>query len=564
MDEHSALLGLQVSTNEPDSQIPSSGTYAAIMEMEVSQNLLYALLFLITAVFLYLRRRRAAPKSKTAHCPHPNPVLGNTISFIRNRARFFDWYADQLRAAPSNTMEAWGPFGASHAVTTADPAGVDHLLRANFVNYNRGAHFREAQFDLIGDGLFGADGRLWSLQRKLASHAFSSRSLRRFTRDVLAVSLTRCFLPFLDAAAAAGSVLDLQEALRRFAFDNICHVAFGVESATLLEWADVPRHEALFAAFETAVRISFMRTLTPSTPLRKLTKFLNVGNSRRLREAVGVIDAHAMSAIQAKEEELANRQGNNDQGDPDLLARFMAAMDEEEGCSSELAAMFPTAEAKRRFLRDVVVSFVLAGKDTTTSALSWFFWLLAANPCCERRVHEEVSREGDNIKGMRYLHAAITEAMRLYPPVPLNGRMAVADDVLPDGTAVRAGWFANYSAYAMGRMEKLWGENFLEFVPERWLGDGGEFMPVDAARYPVFHAGPRACLGKEMAYLQMKTIAGAVIRRFRIDVEAPVASMESPPEYEMTGSMKIKGGLQDVEHSYIMIKPDGVQRGLKS
>ena len=83
----------------------------------------------------------------------------------------------------------------------------------------------------------------------------------------------------------------------------------------------------------------------------------------------------------------------------------------------------------------------------------------------------------------------------------------------------------------------------MEFVPERWLGEGSDFVPVDATRYPVFHAGPRLCLGKEMAYVQMKTVAAAVLRRFRVDVVTPVASMEAPPAYEMTATMKMKGGL---------------------
>ncbi|KAL5231982.1 hypothetical protein ABZP36_030758 [Zizania latifolia] len=506
-------------------------------------HLAYVLLFLVTAGFLFhLRRRGAAPaKPTTAHCPHPNAVLGNTVEFVRNRRRFFDWYTDLLRAAPSGAIEAWGPLGAGHAVTTACPTAVDHLLRANFANYVRGPSFHAAMSDLIGDGLFAADGRLWSLQRKVASYAFSSRSLRRFSDDVLTVHLRRRLLPFLDAAAASGEAIDLQDALRRFSFDTICHIAFGVESSTLLETED-PRHEALFAAFDAAVEISFMRALAPFTFVRKLTRLLNVGKSRRLREAVDVIDDYAMSVVESK----ACPRNVREDGDQDLLSRFKAAMDEEDG--SELGAMFPTPEGKRRLLRDVVVSFVLAGKDTTSSALTWFFWLLAANPRCERRVHDEVSRSPDgDLKGMHYLHAAITEAMRLYPPVPFNGRVAVAADVLPGGAAVRAGWFANYSAYAMGRMENLWGKDCLEFSPERWLrekGDAaGEFVAADAARYPVFHAGPRVCLGKEMAYVQMKTVAAAVLQRFSVDVAAPAPSMESPPAYEMTATMKMKGGL---------------------
>nr|BAN19923.1 cytochrome P450 [Echinochloa phyllopogon] len=511
-------------------------------------HLAYALVFLLAIFTLRRLRRRGAsppkqPRTTTAQCPYPNPLLGNTLEFIRNRRRFFDWYTDLLRAAPSGAIEAWGPLGAGHAVTTASPADVDHLLRAGFAGYAKGALFRDATAELIGDGLFAADGRLWSLQRKLASHAFSSRALRRFSDGVLAAHLRRGLLPSLDAAAAAaaaGRAVDLQDALRRFGFSTICHVAFGVEAA---DGGGGQGQEALFAAFDAALEISFRRALTPATWVRRLTKLLDVGRSRRLREAVAVIDGYAMSVVESKE---AARQRNEDRdgGDPDLLSRFMAAMDEDDG--SELGAMFPTPAAKRRFLRDVVVTFVLAGKDTTSSALTWFFWLLAANPRCERRAHEEAAAScggAGDAKGMHYLHAALTEAMRLYPPVPFNGRVAVRDDELPSGAAVRAGWYANYSAYAMGRMKELWGDDCMEFVPERWLGDGGEFVPVDAARYPVFHAGPRVCLGKEMAYVQMKTVAAAVLRRFRVDVVAPVASMDAPPAYEMTATMKMNGGL---------------------
>ncbi|KAF8765791.1 hypothetical protein HU200_008301 [Digitaria exilis] len=484
----------------------------------------YVLLFFLLAVFLLRPRRRGAsppsnhPRttSTTAHCPYPNPILGNTLDFIRNRHRFFDWYTDLLRASPSGAIEAWGPLGAGHAVTTAAPADVDHLLRAGgFAGYAKGGRFRDATAELIGDGLFAADGRLWSLQRKLG------------------------LLPSLDAAAASGRAVDLQAALRRFGFGAICHVAFGVDGDTRLEEEE---EEALFEAFDVALEISFRRALTPATLVRRLTKVLDVGRSRRLREAVDVIDRYAMSVVESKEA----RHGNGD-ADDDLLSRFMAAMGEEEedgSSSEELGAMFPTPAAKRRFLRDVVVTFVLAGKDTTSLALTWFFWLLAANPRCERRAHQEATTSDAKGK-MHYLHAALTEAMRLYPPVPFNGRVAVRDDAdeLPSGAVVREGWYANYSAYAMGRMEKVWGEDCMEFVPERWLGEGGEFVPVDAARYPVFHAGPRVCLGKEMAYVQMKTVAAAVLRRFRLEVVAPVASVEAPPGYEMTATMKMKGGL---------------------
>ncbi|KAG2594209.1 cytochrome P450 94A1-like [Panicum virgatum] len=512
------------------------------------------LLLLAVAVLLRLRLRRrrasAASAGRRNHCPYPNPVLGNLVPLIRNFHRFLDWATDLLAAAPASTIEVCGALGLANGVATADPGVVDHFLRANFPNYVKGARYAVPFADLLGRGLFLADGRLWSLQRKLASYSFTSRSLRHFSGRVLRAHLHRRLLPFLAAAADSGEPVDLLDALKRFTFDSICRVAFGVESSTLLEAAgDGHRHEAFFRAFDDAVEISFTRMFHPTTVVWKAMRLFGVGSERRLREAIGIIDEYVMAIVESEERRLHGE----DQDEQHLLSRFTAAM-EEEG-DNELGAMFESPEAKRRFLRDIVVSFVLAGKDSTSSALTWFFWLLAANPRCERRVYEEASRHGDDrgadddggdgydeLKGMHYLHAAITEAMRLYPPVPINSRVAAAGDVLPDGTTVRAGWFADYSAYAMGRMPRLWGDDCREFRPERWLDGRGEFVAVDAARYPVFHAGPRACLGKEMAYVQMKAVAAAVVRRFAVE-PVRAAWMEAPPPYEMTVTLRVKGGL---------------------
>ncbi|CAM0885114.1 unnamed protein product [Alopecurus aequalis] len=520
------------------------------------------LLLLPVLLAVYLRRHRRVPTAATSanHCPHPNCVLGNAVPLLLNLHRFLDWATDLLAASPASTIEVRGALGLGNGVATASPDVVDHFLRASFPNYVKGERFASPFGDLLGRGMFLADGRLWSLQRKLASYSFSSRELRRFSGRVLRAHLRGRLLPFLDAAAGSGEAVDLQDVLKRFAFDNICSVAFGVESSTLLEaeGGKQRRHEAFFAAFDDAMEISFGRILQPTTLVWRAMRLANIGAERRMREAIRVVDEYVMGMVEASEQSRARGGEDHEQH---LLSRFSAAMDEEAsapGCG-ELGAMFGTPDAKRRFLRDVVVSFVLAGKDSTSSALTWFFWLLAANPRCERRVHEEVTHlhrpvadaESDDdggyeeLKGMHYLHASITEAMRLYPPVPINSRVAAADDVLPDGTAVRAGWFADYSAYSMGRMPRLWGERCREFLPERWLDErSGEFVPADAARYPVFHAGPRACLGKEMAYVQMKAVAAAVVRRFQVETVWAPASMDAPPPYEMAVTLRMKGGLR--------------------
>ena len=127
----------------------------------------------------------------------------------------------------------------------------------------------------------------------------------------------------------------------------------------------------------------------------------------------------------------------------------------------------------------------------------------------------------DEVKDMVYTHAALCESMRLYPPVPVDTKEAGEDDVLPDGTEVKRGWRVAYHIYAMGRSEKIWGADWGEFRPERWLSrdevEGRwKFEGVDAFTYPVFQAGPRVCLGREMAFLQMKRLVAGIIKSFKV------------------------------------------------
>lgn len=122
-----------------------------------------------------------------------------------------------------------------------------------------------------------------------------------------------------------------------------------------------------------------------------------------------------------------------------------------------------------------------------------------------------------------YLKAALTETLRLYPSVPEDVKYVVAEDRLPDGTVVAAGSTVTYSIYSVGRMEEIWGEDCMEFRPERWIsrssaGDVIFEAPRDGYTFVAFNGGPRTCLGRELAYLQMKSIASAVLMRHRLEL----------------------------------------------
>ncbi|PQQ11531.1 cytochrome P450 94C1 [Prunus yedoensis var. nudiflora] len=90
----------------------------------------------------------------------------------------------------------------------------------------------------------------------------------------------------------------------------------------------------------------------------------------------------------------------------------------------------------------------------------------------------------------------------------------------------------------MGRMESVWGSDCLEFNPERWLKNG-LFTPECPFKYPVFQGGERVCLGKELALLEMKSVAVALVRRFDIQVSEP----DRTPRFAPGLTATVRGGL---------------------
>lgn len=254
----------------------------------------------------------------------------------------------------------------------------------------------------------------------------------------------------------------------------------------------------------------------------KVKRFLNMGSERKLREAINVVNELAEGMIkQSRETGFSTRK--------DLLARFMGSVNDD------------------KYLRDIVVSFLLAGRDTVAAGLTGFFYLLSNHPRVEALIRDELDRimdpgqdaaSFDQMRRMHYLNAAVHESMRLLPPIQFDSKFAVEDDVLPDGTLVRKGTRVTYHPYAMGRMERVWGSDCLEFKPERWLRDG-VFVQVCPFKYPVFQGGLRVCLGKELALVEMKSVVAALVRRF--DVRLVDGNLE--PRFVPGLTATVRGGL---------------------
>jgi len=213
-------------------------------------------------------------------------------------------------------------------------------------------------------------------------------------------------------------------------------------------------------------------------------------------------------------------------------------------------------ERDPKYLKDIILSFIIAGKDTTATTLSWFLYMLCKHPHVQERISTEV-REATNVSDkstfqdlangiteealdkLQYLHAALTETIRLYPAVPWDPKCCFSDDTLPDGFNIKKGEQIFYMPYAMGRMKYIWGDDAEEFKPQRWLDENGKFQAQSSFKLTGFQAGPRICLGKEFAYRQMKIFSAVLVGSFKFKL----SDEQKVVTYKPMLTLNIDGGL---------------------
>ncbi|KAL1546271.1 cytochrome P450 86A2-like [Salvia divinorum] len=491
--------------------------------------------------------------SKSLKGPRVWPVLGSLPGLIENAERMHDWIADNLRACGGTyqTCICAVPFLARKqglVTVTCDPKNLEHILKTRFDNYPKGPTWQAVFHDLLGQGIFNSDGDTWLFQRKTAALEFTTRTLRQAMARWVNRAIKNRFCPFLMSAQLEAKPVDLQDLLLRLTFDNICGLAFGKDPQTL---APDLAENGFASAFDRATEASLQRFILPEV-MWKLKKWLRLGMEVSLSRSLVHVDEYLSNVISSRKVELTGQQNKDANPHDDLLSRFMK---KKESYSD-------------KFLQHVALNFILAGRDTSSVALSWFFWLIILNPRVEHEILREIctvliETRGTDVESwldetlafeevdrLLYLKAALSETLRLYPSVPEDSKHVVADDVLPDGTFVPAGSSITYSIYSAGRMRSTWGDDCLEFKPERWLSSNRDkFVAHDSYKFVAFNAGPRICLGKDLAYLQMKSIAAAVLLRHRLTV-LPGHKVEQ----KMSLTLFMKDGLKVIVH----------QRDLKS
>ncbi|XP_059312720.1 cytochrome P450 704C1-like isoform X1 [Lycium ferocissimum] len=436
-----------------------------------------------------------------------HPIGGTIFNQLINFNRLHHYMTDL--AAKYKTYRLISPF--RNEIYTSDPANVEYILKTNFDNYGKGWYNYGNLKDLLGDGIFTVDGDKWRGQRKLSSHEFSTRVLRDFSSVVFRKNVAK-LSHILSEAANSNKTIDIQDLFMKATLDSIFRVAFGVELDSMC--GSYEEGKKFSDAFDNASAMILWRYVDV---FWKIKRALNIGSEAKLKDNIRTVDALVYKLIQRKAEQMSKPEADLSLQwkKEDILSRFL-----------QITGTDP------KYLRDIILNFIIAGKDTTAATLSWFIYVLCKYPHVQEKIAQgikEAATEKENatdimdfaanvseeaLEKMQYLHAALTETLRLYPAVPVDAKICFSDDTLPDGFSVNKGDMVSYLPYAMGRLKTIWGDDAEEYKPERWLDGGGFFRPENPFKFTAFQAGPRICLGKEFAYRQMKIFSAVLLRYF--------------------------------------------------
>ncbi|XVF79926.1 hypothetical protein PTKIN_Ptkin15bG0029400 [Pterospermum kingtungense] len=407
-----------------------------------------------------------------------HPIGGTVFNQLLNFNRLHH-YMTEL-AGKYRTYRLLSPFRSE--IYTSEPPNVEYILKTNFQNYGKGQYNYSLLRDLLGDGIFTVDGDKWRQQRKVSSYEFSTKVLRDFSSVVFRENVAK-LANIVSEAANSNQIMDIQDLFMKSTLDSIFKVAFGVELDSMCG-SNVEGKE-FSVAFDDSSAATLFRYVDI---FWKIKKYLNIGSEATLKKNIKVVDSFVYKLIHNKIEQMRNPKDDSSIKKEDILSRFLQVND----TSSD-----PT------YLRDIILNFIIAGKDTTAAALSWFIYMLCKHPDVQEKVAQEVkeatnmeevkdsakfaaSLSEEALEKMQYLHAAITETLRLYPSVPVDAKICLSDDTLPDGFSVRKGDMVSYQPYAMGRMKFIWGDDAEEFRPERWLDEDGMFQQESPFKFTAF------------------------------------------------------------------------------
>jgi cytochrome P450 len=420
--------------------------------------------------------RRIAPG------PRGLPLLGNLIPFRRNVLQLL---LDSRRQFGDIVRFRLGPF-VIHLV--AHPEHIKYVLLTNQHNYNKDTRSTAKIRGVTGEGLLTSNGDVWRRQRRMSQPVFQAQRLNAFTE--IMTGATAAMLRRWRDDYKPGQPLDIASEMMRLTCAIVARALLGADLSGDLD--DI--EDAATAVMEhTYQRLEAVVDLPPWCPTPR---------NRRFRRALAQLDQIVCRVLHERQ------QGPADSAN--LLSLLLHSRDEETGQGMSAAQ-----------LRNEAITLLLAGHETTANTLTWTWYLLSRHPSVARQVRAEIvevlgarTPTAADVPRLAVTLRVVQEALRLYPPIWIMERHALADDVIA-GYHIPAGSTVAISPYVTHRHPDFW-DNPEGFDPDRFLPE--QFTEARRQAYLPFGVGQRLCIGNNFALLEARLIVAMVLQVFWLDL----------------------------------------------
>ncbi|PIL34325.1 cytochrome P450 [Ganoderma sinense ZZ0214-1] len=499
----------------------------------------------VSGLFLYFAWRLV--RNYVVNSPFdkiPGPPRGSIISgsmyqlFNHNSWPFVD-----------DLVQTYGPLSRIHGffgmrmLHIYDPKAMYSIYVKNQDNYCRGEKMDSMVRLFIGPGLLGTDGATHKKQRKMLNPVFSGAHMRNLTP--LFYDVAGRLRTALESQVKHGSKdLDMLGWMGRTALELVGRGGLGYSFDPLVAESKDKLTESIKSFVPAANDVLWALELIPYLPYlgpawfrRFLLQLVPIQSIQRMKTIVDVMAQrmeeiyYAKKATESGDKDLLNTLGEGTDVMSVLLRENLKASDEDRLPDAEVLAQMGT--------------FIMAGVDTTSNALSRVLHLLCMNQGAQAKLRIELweAQEHygkeipyDELCALPYLDAICRETLRPYAPVNINGREAKVDTVIPLSETLRCtnGTVINEVPVPKGTNiflnlrgcntnKALWGEDAWEWKPERWL----EPLPkaVEDARIPgiyanltTFISGGNSCIGFKFSQLEMKIVLSTLVSSFQFSL----------------------------------------------
>ncbi|KAK3836239.1 MAG: cytochrome P450 [Linnemannia gamsii] len=455
-------------------------------------------------------RHIPGPPNKSRHNKYNIPFLGLFFDVIRKEAgvTFREW-TEQY----GGIVCYQGLFN-KQIVHIANPEAIQHVFGTHAYKYPKPDRVVRVMSSVLGMGLVLVEGDIHRKLRNMINPAFSYSCIKEMVPDMIGPSecLSKMWEKRVEDAEDKSIELNVVHDLSACTLDVIGRVGFGFDFEGLTK----PDNETVGAYnefFSTKVPtiLQFCRHFVPY-----YTKLPFKHNLDRMR-TVQSIDRVAHQIVQEKRAQAAV--SDKDDQAKDIISILIHANDKS----------YDGLKLTDEDLKEQIKTFIFAGHETTSGAVTWMLHILSTHPDVQRKMRQEmlehIGRPTDNnfktflsydsLHALPYLNVCVKEILRIIPPVHATSRVAAQDDVIlgyhiPKGTEI-------YLAPAtLHKLKSVWGEDAEEFKPERWMDPSS--LTEEQRRttktvtsdmlwaYIPFLTGPRNCIGSKLSLIEMKVM----------------------------------------------------------